>query len=88
MYTIFMHALSGLEYPHTQGCHGEGIGNVQLLDDCILRLSGQTSLSIGYVKKANDFRNGPRQSYKCLPIIVAAQWRTKIKAYWVQINLT
>ena len=73
-----MHALLGLEYPHTQDCHGEGIGNVQLLDDCILRLSGQTSLMIGYVKTTNDFRNDPRQSHEYLPIVIAAQWRTKI----------
>ena len=78
MCTIFMHALLRLEYPHTRDCHGEGIGNVQLLDDCIVRLSGQISLIIGYVKNANDFRNCPRPSDKGLPIVIAPQWRTKI----------
>ena len=51
---------------------------MQLLDDCILRLSEQTSIIVGYVKKANDFSNGLRQSHKCLPMVIVAQWRTKI----------
>ena len=55
----FMHALLGLEYPHIRDRHDKGIGNVQLVYNCILRLSGRTSLILGYVKKAHDFRNGP-----------------------------
>ena len=51
---------------------------MQLLDDCILRLSEQTSIIVGYVKKANDFSNSLRQSHKCLPMVIVAQWRTKI----------
>lgn len=43
---------------------------MQLLDDCILRLGEQTSLIVGYVKQANDFRKGQDRR---LPIILAAQ---------------
>ena len=61
----FMHALLGLEYPHIRDCHDEG--NVQLLENCILRLSGRTSLIVGYVKKAHDFRNGPDKAIDVCP---------------------
>ena len=43
----FMHALLGSEYPHILDRDDEGIGNVQLFGNCILRLSGRTSLIVG-----------------------------------------
>lgn len=70
LHALLLHALLVLEYPLTKKQSWEGIGNVPLLDDCILRLGEQTSLIVGYVKKANDFRKGLDRH---LPMILAAQ---------------
>lgn len=70
LHALFLHALSVLEYPLTEDCHGEGIGNVQLLDNCILRLGEQTLLIVGYIGGANDF---PKGLDRHLPIVIAVQ---------------
>ena len=70
LHALFLHALSVPEYYLTKDSHGEGIGNVQLLDNCILRFGEQTSLIVGYVKKANDF---PKCLDRHLSIVIAVQ---------------
>ena len=70
LHALFLHALLVLEYPLTKDCHSEGVGSVQFLDGCILRLGEQTSLIVGYVEKANDFRKGLDRRW---PIILAVQ---------------
>ena len=75
IYVYHLHACAIKVRVSTHNC------NVQLLDGCIVRVSGQTSLIIGYVKNANDFR--PRPSDKCSPKIIArpsGELRSRIKS--------